>query len=92
MGTLVIPTITERGKERELKLLLPAGLLAGLGLEHDEPMTVEIVDDKLVLRRATVVEQTTGALAQYGKSPAPTIGELKSAFAEAIAEENASHE
>jgi hypothetical protein len=46
----------------------------------------------MIVRRATIVEQTAGALAKYGQTPPPTIEEMKEAVAQALAEEDARYE
>jgi AbrB family looped-hinge helix DNA binding protein len=76
----------------EGQVTIPAEFLAELGLGEGDPVVFERHDGYVIIRRATVVEQTYGALAKYGKTPPPTIEELKEAFAQAVAEENASYE
>lgn len=76
----------------EGQVTIPAELREEFGLAEGDPMVVEIRDGIMVVRRATIVEQTAGALAKYGKTPPPTIDEMKEAVEQAIAEENAVYE
>jgi AbrB family looped-hinge helix DNA binding protein len=74
------------------QVTIPAELREELGLTDGEAVVIERQEECLIIRRATVVERTAGALSAYGKFPPPTIEEMKEAVAQAIAEENARYE
>ncbi len=74
------------------QVTIPFEVREELGLGEGDPIVFERHEGYVIVRRATIVEQTYGALAKYGRTPPPTIEELKEAFAQAVAEENASYE
>ena len=90
--TLIGPAIKQVGYTYELKLVLPPETLAELGLAQDEPMVLEVDEGRLVIRRATIVEQTAGFGAPWRVSPPLTRDEEKEAFERAVAEENSRYE
>ena len=90
--TLIGPAIKQVGDAYELKLVLPPETLAELGLAQDEPMVLEVDEGRLVIRRATIVEQTAGFGAPWRVSPPLTRDEEKEAFERAVAEENSRYE
>lgn len=90
--TMITPTIQQVGDERELRVLLPAETLSELGLEQDEPLVLEVTSGQMVIRRATITEQTAGMGAPWRISPPLTPEEENEAFERAVAEENARYE
>jgi AbrB family looped-hinge helix DNA binding protein len=82
-----VTTINSEGQ-----VTIPDELREEFGLAEGDPMVVELRDDVMIVRRATIVEQTAGALAKYGQTPPPTIEEMKEAVAQALAEEDARYE
>lgn len=77
---------------REGQIRIPDDLREEFGLAEGDPMVVELRDGVMIVRRATIVEQTAGALAKYGQTPPPTIEEMNEAVVQALAEEDARYE
>lgn len=82
--------VTSVGSEGQVTI--PLEVRDALGLRDGEAVVFERKDDYIVMRRATVVERTAGALSAYSKVPPSTVEEMKEAFAQSIAEENAEYE
>lgn len=78
--------------EGELELNLTPELLSELGVERGATLAIDAVNGTLVVRRATITEQTAGMGAPWRIFPVPTPQEEDEAVARAIAEDNASDE
>jgi len=89
-GETMVAEITRINAEGQVTI--PAEILRNLGLGEGDPIVFERREGTVIIRRATIVEQTYGALAAYSKDPPSTIEELDEAFVQAVAEENASYE
>ena len=74
---------------RDGQVTIPAGIRQELGLEEGDPMVVEERDGVMIVRRATLIEQTAGAGAPWRTSPALTPDEEEKALARAIGEAGA---
>lgn len=75
---------------REGQVTIPAGIRQEFGLEEGDPMVVEEQDGVMIIRRATLIEQTAGVGAPWRINPALTLEE--EAVARAIGEEGARYE
>jgi antitoxin component of MazEF toxin-antitoxin module len=90
--SLIRPIIEQVGDERELRVLLPAQAFEELGLDQNQPLVLEVLDGQMIIRRATITEQTAGMGAPWRISPPLTREQEKEAFELAVAEENARYE
>lgn len=77
---------------REGQITIPVELREEFGLAEGDPMVVERRDGVLIIRRATLVEQTAGYGAPWRKDPPLTQDEEEEALAKAIAEDAARYE
>jgi AbrB family looped-hinge helix DNA binding protein len=90
MVIAVVAQVTKIGSEGQVTI--PAELREEFGLAEGDPMVVELRDGVIVVRRATIVEQTAGFGAPWRVSPPLTRDEEKQAFERAVAEENSRYE
>ena len=74
------------------QITIPPELRDELGLEEGEPIVIERIEDTIVIRRATVTEQTAGMGAPWRKVPPLTREEEEDALARAIGEAGAQYE
>jgi AbrB family looped-hinge helix DNA binding protein len=77
---------------RDGQVTIPIGIRQELGLVEGDPMVVEERDGVMIIRRATIVEQTAGALAPWRRIPPLTLEEEEEQLARAIGEEGARYE
>lgn len=76
-------TITRKGQ-----ITMPIEIRRALNLAEGERLSVEQAGETVLLRRApSVAERTAGMLAQYGKTPPPTLEAESDAFEQAVADE-----
>lgn len=73
----------------EGQVTIPVDIREEFGLETGDPMVVEKRDGIMIVRRATLVEQTAGAGAPWRKDPPLSLEEEEEAMARAIGEAGA---